>query len=249
VSVRRTALSMSAGQRTDRGRRVWDLPVRVTHWLLVVVIAGSWTTAQLDPSYFRWHEYCGYTVLVLVVFRLLWGFWGTRHARFRAFLRGPATILAYGRKLFKNPRGAAGDAAIIGHNPLGGVSVLLLLVALLAQGATGLFSNDDIANAGPFYGWVSSSLSNTLTAYHHRIFIALEVLIGVHIAAILYYLWARRENLIVPMWTGRKPSHLVPPADEIGGSRLGLALLIVLVLATALAVAIHLAPEPSMSLF
>jgi cytochrome b len=227
------------------GRRVWDLPVRVTHWLLLAAVSGSWVSAELSGDAFRWHEYCGYTVLVLVTFRLLWGLVGTRHARFASFLRGPRAILDYLRRL----RSPARYRPSIGHNPLGGWVVLVMLTLLLGQALTGLFANDEVANTGPLYGWVSGAHSDALTRLHHRIFHILQFVVGLHITAVLLYLLVRHDNLVWPMLSGRKPAAEVPAGEEIHGSRLGLALLLVALLAAALAVAIRLAPEASLSIF
>src|SRR6187551_427228 len=114
-------------------RRVWDLPVRIVHWLLVIGIAGSYATHKLGVAYFSYHLWFGYLVVVLASFRILWGFVGTRHARFANFLRGP-------RATFASLRALLGGAvpATPGHNPIGAWMVVFLLLALLAQGITGL---------------------------------------------------------------------------------------------------------------
>jgi cytochrome b len=231
--------------RMKDGRLVWDLPVRVTHWLLVLAVVGAWTTNKLGPSWFTWHLVCGCTVLVLVSFRLIWGFVGTRYARFSSFLRGPRTVLAY-------LRGHASGVPLpdpIGHNPLGGLSVLVLLTLLLAQALTGLFSNDDIANAGPFYGWVSEARSGQLTSVHHRVFLLLEIFIGLHLLAVLFYTFIKRVRLIAPMISGYKPAQLVPAGREISGSRLWAAVLLLLALTAALLWLIHRAPPVEFSAF
>jgi cytochrome b len=229
----------------DQGRRVWDLPVRIFHWLLVLVICGSWITSEFSSTAFRWHEYCGYTVLVLVCFRLLWGVVGTRHALFANFLRGPREILAYARRLTSS----AAYRPSVGHNPLGGWVVVTMLLLLLTQGLTGLFANDGVINTGPLFGWISLSRSDFLTTIHHRVFHVLQAIVGLHIIAAALYFFVRRDNLVLPMLTGRKPDELVPEDQGIRGSRLWLALLIVILLAGALALAIRLAPEGSLSLF
>lgn len=206
---------------------------------------GSCITSQFSSSLFTWHRFCGYTVLVLVAFRLVWGIVGTRYARFRQFVRGPRETLRYWREM----RAGGPMAASIGHNPLGAWSVILMLAALLAQASTGLFANDDISQVGPFYGWVSSSLSNTLTKWHHRSFKVLAVLIVLHVLAIAYYAFARRENLVRAMVTGDKSGPRVPDFEPIGHSRLWLAVLIVALFATSLWLAIRAAPQASLSIF
>ena len=238
-------VSGDAHRAHSAGRRVWDLPVRVTHWLLLLAVSGSWISAELSGDAFRWHEYCGYTVLVLVTFRLLWGLVGTRHARFASFLRGPHAILDYLRRL----RSAQRYRPSIGHNPLGGWVVVLMLSLLLCQALSGLFANDEVINTGPLYGWVSGAASDALTRLHHRIFHLLQVLVGLHITAVTLYLLVRHDNLIRPMLSGRKPADEVPAGEEIHGSRVWLALLLVGLLAAALALAIRLAPPASLSIF
>jgi cytochrome b len=221
-------------------RLVWDLPLRLTHWLIALGVAGCFATHYAGIEWFPWHRRLGYAVLVLAAFRIVWGFAGTRHARFSAFLRGPRVILAY-------LRGAGGDA--VGHNPLGALSVVAMLAALVAQGATGLFANDEIMNAGPFYGWIDSSLSNRITGLHRLNSELLLVLVGLHLAAVAWYVGLRRRPLLRAMLTGRKPATDVPETEAIPGSRLPLALAIVAVLAAALALAVAKAPEASIALF
>jgi len=233
---------------SDQGRRVWDLPTRITHWALVLAVSGSWITSKLGSSYFPYHVYCGYTVLILVVFRILWGFVGTRHARFAHFVCGPVRVMRYLRYLREHAIGAPAHHSV-GHNPLGGWSVLLLLGLLLAQAGTGLFANDEIDNTGPFFGWVTEHGSNLLSGYHRRLFALIEIAVALHLVAVVYYTAVRRDSLIRPMFTGRKSAAQVPASEEIIGSRLGLAGLIVLLLVAALALAVHLAPEATLSVF
>ena len=222
-------------------RLVWDLPVRLTHWLLVLGVAGSWASHCAGVEWFAWHRRFGYAVLVLVAFRIAWGFVGTRHARFRSFLRGPRAILGY-------LRGVPG-ADPAGHNPLGALGVVALLVVLLAQAATGLFANDEIMNAGPFYGWIDPALSNRITSVHRLLSDGLLALIAVHVLAVAWHVLARRRPLLRAMLTGRKPAALVPPQEMIAGSRTAVALAIVAALAAALALVLRVAPEATIALF
>ena len=221
-------------------RLVWDLPVRVTHWALVLAVAGCWATHYAGVEWFAWHRRLGYTVLVLVMFRIVWGFVGTRHARFSSFLRGPRALLAYLRE-----RGRA----TVGHNPLGGLSVLAFLALLLLQAATGLFANDEIMNMGPFYGWIAPELSNRITSLHRASSEWLLVLIGLHLAAVAFYVRVRRKPLVNAMVTGRKPAGDVPAGEAITGSRVLLACAIVAVLAIALTLAVRAAPESTIALY
>jgi cytochrome b len=217
---------------------VWDWPVRVFHWLLAVCVAGAWATHYAGLEWFDWHRRLGYTTLVLVAFRIVWGFVGTRHARFGSFLRGPRAIADYLGSL------RAGATFATGHNPLGALSVVAFLVVLLIQAATGLFANDEVANAGPFFGWVSQETSNRLTSIHHFNSNVLLGLIALHLAAIVYYDVLRRSGLTRTLLTGRKPG-----AEGIEGSRGALALIIVALLSVALALAIRAAPEATVSFF
>jgi cytochrome b len=229
-----------AGETRERtGILVWDLPVRVTHWLLAVCVPLAWVTHELGTQYFRWHRYVGYTVLVLVAFRLAWGFCGTQHARFAAFVRGPRAVVAY-------LRGRTTGSA--GHNPAGGWMAIVMLGLLALQASSGLFANDQIFNTGPFYGWVTPQLSDRLSSLHRQSFYWLLAMIGLHVTAILLYRLVGKVNLVVPMVTGRKPT---PPAqidDAIADSRLPRALLIAALCAAALAIGVRLAPATSLSL-
>jgi cytochrome b len=221
-------------------RLVWDLPVRVTHWALVLSVGGCWATHYAGVEWFTWHRRLGYTVLVLVAFRIVWGFVGTRHARFASFVRGPRILLAYLRE-----RGPA----TVGHNPLGALSVIALLALLLLQAGTGLFANDEIMNMGPFYGWIAPELSNRITSLHRASSEWQLVLIGLHVAAVAYYVRVHRQPLVNAMITGRKPAAEVPTAEAITGSRVLLACAVVALLAIALAIAVRLAPETTIALY
>ncbi|MFH1603628.1 MAG: cytochrome b/b6 domain-containing protein [Pseudomonadota bacterium] len=178
---------------------VWDLPLRLFHWLLVLLVVVSFVSAKIGGNAMQVHMLSGYTILTLLLFRLLWGFAGGTHARFACFVRGPAAVSAYLRSLVR------GDATQhLGHNPAGAWSVILMLLALLAQAATGLFANDDIATEGPLAKFVSKALSDRITGIHHLNLWLLYVLIGLHLAAIAFYFLHKRENLVQPMLTGFK---------------------------------------------
>lgn len=225
---------------TPAGRLVWDLPVRVTHWALVVAVAGCWATHYAGIEWFTWHRRFGYAVLVLVAFRFAWGFVGTRHARFAGFVRGPRAVLAYLR---------TGRRASVGHNPLGAMSVVALLALLLLQAATGLFANDEIMSMGPFYGWIAPELSNRITTLHRASSDWLLALIALHVAAVAFYVLIRRQPLVRAMITGRKPAGDVPADEAVTGSRALVALLIVAALAIALGLAVRAAPEATIALY
>lgn len=176
--------------------RVWDWPVRLTHWLFVFCIVVSWWSAE--QRVMQWHLYSGYTLLGLLIFRIYWGFAGSSSARFSHFLRGPSGVMAY----LRESREAHRDA---GHNPLGGWSVAAMLVLMLVQVSIGLFVSDvDGLESGPLSHLVSFDTSRTLAEIHELVFNVILTLIGLHIVAILFYLLVKRDNLIVAMLTGRR---------------------------------------------
>jgi cytochrome b len=181
---------------------VWDFPTRLFHWLLVVLVAVSFTTGAIGGNAMVYHERSGFAILVLLVFRIVWGFVGSRQSRFIDFVKGPAAVWRYATALFR------GDAERhLGHNPMGGWSVLALLLALLIQVVTGLFANDDIITEGPLYLWVSKPVSDWLTRIHRINRFVIVALVASHLSAVLFYLWGKSENLIKPMITGKKSWH------------------------------------------
>jgi len=180
---------------------VWDLPVRIFHWALVLLVISQLVTASLGGNAMQFHAFGGYAILTLVLFRILWGFLGGTHARFRDFVRAPAAVVQYAKSIL-----GESHAAHRGHNPLGGWSVLAMLGSLLLQAGTGLFANDDVMMEGPLVKHVSERASAIATAIHDVNAAVLLTLIAIHIAAVLFYWLAKKENLITPMITGRKPS-------------------------------------------
>ena len=188
--------------------KVWDLPVRLFHWLLVALMGFSWWSAEEGGVTLQYHMWSGYAILSLVLFRILWGFVGSDTARFTNFLAGPSRILATARELFT--RAPLPDA---GHNALGGWMVLALLAGLLVQAGTGLFANDDIMNEGPLYDKVSKAVSDRLSEAHEVNFAILLTLVGLHVAAIAWHRWRKGEHLARAMFTGTKslPAPVPPP--------------------------------------
>ncbi len=184
---------------------VWDLPTRLFHWLLVLLIIGSYLAVKAGGNWIDWHFRAGYAILALIAFRIVWGFVGGRYARFRSFLFGPRRILAY-------LRGAPDAPAGPGHNPLGALSVFAMLLLIGAQAVLGLFANDDIASEGPLASLVSKDTSDFLTSLHLRHELILLVLIGLHVVAIAWYRIIRGRRLLPPMITGRDPQ--APPGAE-----------------------------------
>jgi cytochrome b len=182
--------------------RVWDLPVRVFHWLLVLCISGSLISVNLGGNAIEWHAYFGYTVLTLLIFRIIWGFIGSTHARFASFLPSREKIFSYLQG--KAPR-------VLGHNPLGALSVFALMIVLSVQVFTGLFVDDEIAFQGPLAKYVSNSLVSILSEIHESNSVLIYTFIAIHIAAIIYYQKFKGEDLIKPMISGDKE---IDPSEE-----------------------------------
>lgn len=179
--------------------RVWDIPVRLFHWALVITVSTSLYTGLFGGfGAMDYHMLAGYTVVGLVLFRVIWGFLGSRYARFTSFVR-PTAVISYGKTMLKRD-----SAPSAGHNPMGGLSVVALLVVLTIQAGTGLFANDDIFLEGPLTHLVSDDTSDLLTSIHHLTLYALYGLIGLHLSAIAFYEIYKRQRLILPMITGRK---------------------------------------------
>lgn len=207
--------------------RVWDLPTRLFHWCLVALVIGMVVTANLGGNAMVWHFRMGYTILTLVLFRLVWGFVGGYWSRFAQFLYSPTTVLRY-------IKGHSEPSHHVGHNPLGSGSVFALLLLLLAQISTGLFSDDDIAFAGPLTALVANSTVQTLTFLHKEVIkVVLIVLVLLHIGAIVYYRKKKGTDLITPMIKGDKMvSDVLPSSKDTASTRLG-ALLVLLACAGA----------------
>jgi cytochrome b len=179
--------------------KIWDLPVRLFHWTLVGLLAFLFWSGKTGGNAMEYHMYAGYWVLALVLFRVMWGFAGSTHARFAGFLAGPSRGIAFARQLMSKS-----SAAVAGHNPLGGWMVVALLVSLLVQTGTGLFSNDDIAAEGPLFPLISKALSDKLSTIHSWNFNLLLALSAVHVAAVLFHVFVKKENLVSAMFTGMK---------------------------------------------
>lgn len=215
--------------------RVWDLPIRLFHWLLVLCVVLSFITVKIGGNAMEFHALIGYCVLTLVIFRVCWGLVGSHHARFIHFVPSPKGLINY--ILGKTKAG-------LGHNPLGALSVLALLFSLGLQATTGLFANDDIAFEGPFAKYVSNDMVQFLTSIHYFNEKVLIILIALHLCAILYYQKFKGENLIKPMLLGDKeidPSEEAKylPADlgqasKDGGLQRGFALLLLSLIAVIL---------------
>lgn len=194
-------MSREAADNRPRDIVVWDWATRTFHWGLVVALVALYVTGKIGGNAMEWHQRIGYVVLGLVSFRIAWGFIGSDTSRFTRFVRGPSAIREY--LSGKWPVAA-------GHNPLGALSVLVLLASVLFQAVSGLFANDDILLEGPYASMVSKDLSDLITRLHHWNSNLLLGLIALHLAAIFFHL-ARGNNLIRPMLTGRRTLGVVQP--------------------------------------
>lgn len=197
---------MAKASEAGVSARLWDWPTRLVHWGLAALIAFDWWSAE---DHLQWHRWAGYGVIGLLAFRLLWGFVGSRTARFASFVKGPGATLAYLRTL---PSRAHADAP--GHNPLGALSVLAILGVLVFQVVTGLFAVDiDAFEAGPLSDRVSFDLGRRIAHWHELSFTVLEVLVVLHLAAIAFYFLYKRANLVGAMITGKQRFARDPGLD------------------------------------
>jgi cytochrome b len=190
--------SLTRTEEPPKPTRLWDVPVRLFHWLLVALFGLSWATAEY--GLIEIHRLSGYSILTLVLFRIYWAFAGSTTARFKHFLRGPKTVIAHMSTIFHRDEDASA-----GHNPLGGWNVVAMLLLLLVQTGLGLFAIDDFGiESGPFAHYISFETAKQVTALHETVFNILLVLIALHVVAVLGHLAIKRENLIMPMITGNK---------------------------------------------
>jgi cytochrome b len=187
--------------------KVWDFPTRLFHWALVACVTGAVVTAQIGGNWIDWHIRLGIATLALLVFRLIWGVAGPRYARFHSFVYTPREVIGHVKALRASPRHA-------GHSPSGAVSVLVLLMVLGAQVASGLLSSDFISTEGPLVRFVSESTVDLATWLHLKLQWVLYALVALHFAAVLAYLVLKKDNLIIPMVTGWKAGVQAPHAND-----------------------------------
>ncbi len=224
----------------EQQRLVWDLPLRLFHLLFALSVCASFATAKAGFDWVEIHMRLGYWMIGLLVFRIIWGFVGPRHARFMNFIKGPVTVWRYTRKFLK---GEALES--VGHNPLGSLMVILMLVLVCVQVGTGLFVTDDIMYSGPYSPVVSSMTADSLTGWHHRNFNFILIAVVLHIGAAVYYLRVRQQDLITPMVSGKKAASVVPEAEELDGSQLLKALIVAVISAAAVWLLLEQAPVPA----
>jgi len=173
--------------------RLWDLPTRLFHWLFAAAVIGAIVTDLLDNI--TWHSYCGYTALVLVVFRIIWGFVGPHHARFSSFVPSVSSLKAFLKDQTVSP---------LGHNPLGALSVIAMLLIVLVQASSGLFTDDEISFQGPLSKFISEDMVKLMNQIHETNHVLVYGIVALHLIAIFYYQRIKKNNLIGPMVYGDK---------------------------------------------
>jgi cytochrome b len=204
-----------------KSTRVWDLPTRVCHWALAFSVAGLFITANIGGDAMQWHYRLGYSVLALLLFRLVWGLVGGKWSRFSSFIYSPANIVRY-------LKGQGHPLHSVGHSPLGAFSVFAMMALLLAQVSTGLISDDEISAAGPLTKFVSNATVGLASSYHVNVGkILLIFLVITHIAAILFYFYKKRKNLVKAMLHGDKllPASTPSSVDTVATRSLALLIL------------------------
>ena len=215
--------------------RIWDLPTRLFHWALVMCLVGLITTAQIGGNAMDWHFRLGYGVLTLLLFRFIWGFMGGYWSRFSSFFFSPAAIYRY-------VRNANMPSPSLGHNPLGAASVYAMLILLLMQVGTGLVSDDEIAAAGPLSKYVASAWVSQATLYHSEIGKRLILaLVGLHLAAVLFHQFKKREDLVRPMINGDKTRDSTAASSRDDAKSRALALVLLALCAALVAGLLQLA--------
>ena len=201
----------SPDRQKRRRVRLWDPAVRIFHWALVICVCTSWYLGQFGPGIMTLHFWSGYTLIALLAFRLIWGLFGAWPARFRDFIYGPGTVLAYLKTL---PRRVPSQWP--GHNPVGAFSVFALLGLLGFQAYTGLYSNpDDFINYGPLYDPERDGFSKWATGWHQRGAPLILLLVLLHLGAIIYYKLWKGEALVGSMVHGRKVVKGPVPPERV----------------------------------
>jgi len=185
---------------------VWDLPTRLFHWSLVVLILLQYASGEFDLLPMEWHYWLGYATLALIVFRVLWGFLGSTTSRFAEFVRGPGAVARYASASMRGR-----EQTSVGHNPLGGWSVLLMLACIAVQSISGLFASDDLTESGLLASRVSDETVKWMTRVHNVNRYVLLMLIVLHVSAVLLHWAIRHENLVAPMLHGRKQIESADP--------------------------------------
>jgi len=199
---------------------IWDLPLRIFHWAFATTIIGCWATHELGSDYIDWHMQLGYVAIGLLLFRVIWGFVGTRHSRFASFFPTPAKLKRY---LSQDQDSAS---KIAGHNPLGSLMVFVMLLLVLVQVSSGLFVDDEIFTTGPYFNALGGTVDKVMSSIHHNAFDFMAIAIVLHVAAVMFYQRVKKQNLVKPMFTGYKSSDEVNAEAAINNSRVVLAIVV-----------------------
>jgi cytochrome b len=216
--------------KNEQRIRIWDLPVRLFHWMLVILMAVSYFSGRAGGDWMKVHFWSGYAILTLLLFRIAWGFIGSTTARFSHFVKGPGAAFEHLKELV-----GADRPRDVGHNPLGGAMVLALLLGLLLQVVAGLFAADTDTGlvSGPLANLAPDKWVERATTFHHFWVNMLLTLVALHVVAALLYLVWKRQNLIGAMLSGHKrlddvvPPGKPEPALSFASGRLALSLLVV----------------------
>ena len=201
--------------------RIWDLPTRLFHWALVFSVIGAFITVKMGNM--DWHIRLGEWVFCLILFRIIWGLIGPHYARFSQFIKGPKSIATYlkdGKKVY-------------GHNPLGALSVIALLALFGFQAVTGLYTGDGYFYQGPLYS-IGRGVRDTMTSWHHQMEIWMILLFVLHVGAVFFYKFFKKDNLLTPMITGK--ASLAGDAIDIVNVQQTLAMWIRFIIALGIAV-------------
>ena len=191
--------SLSKTKNTKGRLLIWDIGVRLSHMAMILLISISWWTGNEGGVYLQYHFWSGYCLLVIILFRTIWGFIGSTPARFSYFLQSPRVVFSFVRTLVRGK-----ETRFLSHNPLGACMVIFLLATIFVQVTTGFFSDDELFNEGPFRKYVTGQIAGFLTNLHHLNFTVLLVLIAVHVVAVILHEIIKKDRLIWAMIIGRK---------------------------------------------
>ena len=205
---------------------IWDIPTRLFHWAIVIALCYSWYSMEIEEDLDH-HFLSGFIALGLIVFRLIWGLIGSRYSRFGSIVYRPSEIVAYAKTFFSRDGGK-----YAGHNPMGGLSVLVLLLLILIQAGTGMFADDEYYYFAPFNKFVSAGTASVITQFHGT---NAKFILGfalLHIVAIIFYRLYKREKLAMAIITGSKPDKH-DRFESIPGSRLPIAFILAIFVTAA----------------
>jgi len=189
---------------------VWDLYIRLNHWLMALLFTGLILTGKTEEDYMQWHFYMGYLLSALLMTRVFYGLWGAKGARFVAFIKGPLALFRYIKQVL-----SGSSQHYLGHNPLGAIMVVVLLTLILLQVSSGFVSSDDVFWYGPMYEWVGDDLQELLAEWHRRLPDILLGLVACHILAVLLHEVALKERLVKAMFNGKKQQSNHSYQDQV----------------------------------